>query len=122
MPIASYSHGWLIGRGLSRARPFPAHSIVTRSVRARQGLDFMERQGVRPLDRAANLEPPCRWIDVRNVEVDQQVVQAGWRHVVAQRLERHAPVARRQLQLLEAERIVRQRQRRRRGLPTSGQS
>ena len=29
VPIASSSHGWLSGRGSMRARPFPAHSMVT---------------------------------------------------------------------------------------------
>ena len=29
VPTASVSHGWLSGRGDSRARPFPAHSKVT---------------------------------------------------------------------------------------------
>ena len=34
VPIASSSHGWLSGRGSSRARPLPAHSIVTGIVTA----------------------------------------------------------------------------------------
>ncbi len=34
VPIASSSHGWLSGRGSSRALPLPAHSIVTGIVTA----------------------------------------------------------------------------------------
>jgi hypothetical protein len=33
VPTAPVNHGWLIGRGSSSARPSPAHSNVTRSVR-----------------------------------------------------------------------------------------
>ena len=67
------------------------------------------RQREGPLDRAADVQLPRAGVDERDVEMDQQVVQSGRRDVVAQRLERHAPVARGELQLLEAERIVGQR-------------
>ncbi len=36
VPTASSSQGWLTGLGSMRARPLPAHSIVTRRVTARR--------------------------------------------------------------------------------------
>ena len=53
--------------------------------------------------RARRGEAPGRRVHERDVVVDQQVVQPDGRHVVAQRLERHAVVARRELELLQAD-------------------
>ena len=39
---ASTSHGWLIGRGESRARPLPAHSMVTGRRPRRQRAQLVE--------------------------------------------------------------------------------
>src|SRR5438034_10855511 len=58
-----------------------------------------ERQGKGPLHQAADAEAPAL-VGRRDIEVDQQVVQSGWRDVVAQCLERHAMIARSQLDFL----------------------
>lgn len=42
---------------------------------------------------AADLEPPRLYVHFRDVEVDEQVVHPGGRHVVPERLQRHPPVA-----------------------------
>ena len=54
----------------------------------------------RSTDPSTQREPPRRGVDLGDVVVDEQVVQAGGREVVAQRLERHPVVARRELELL----------------------
>ena len=51
--------------------------------------------------RPPNVEPPRVCVDVRDVEMDQEVVQPGRRDRLAEQLERHAVVARRQLELVE---------------------
>ena len=100
VPTASVSHGWETGRGSSRARPLPAHSIVTGDGHGRRAPQLVERQHHRTLHRAADLEPPRRRVDRRDVVVDEQVVQADRRDRPAQRLQRHPGVARSELQLL----------------------
>ena len=105
VPIASSSHGWLNGRGSSSARPLPAHSRVTAQGSRRKGLearssDSSSSCSTAPLTR----QLPRSRVNRRDVEMGQQVVQAGWRDRIAQRLERHAPVARRQLQLFACQR------------------
>ena len=62
-----------------------------------------ERQRQRLRHAAADLEPPRIRVDRGNVVVDQQVVQPHGRDLVPQRLERHAVVPRRELELLEAD-------------------
>ena len=103
VPTASFSQGWLIGRGKRRARPLPAHSSVTgreRRGRARMSSrDSVERAP----HEAADLQPPFARVDLRNVEMDEQVVHARRRQVVAEPLERHALVARGELQLVRGE-------------------
>ena len=55
VPIASESHGWLIGRGCNRARPLPAHSMVTGIVTAGRertsSIENMERAPDAAADR-----------------------------------------------------------------------
>jgi len=63
-------------------------------------LQLVQRQRERSLDQTSELEPPLGRVHVRNVEVDQQVVEAERRELVAQRLERHAVVPGGELQLL----------------------
>ena len=41
-----------------------------------------------------DLKLPVRFVHMRDVEMNEEVVQAGGRHIVAQRLERHAAVPR----------------------------
>ncbi len=70
---------------------------------SRPRAEVVEREGDRSFDQAADLEPPRRSVDVRNVEVREEVVEPDRRDVPAQRLERHAVVARGELELLEAD-------------------
>lgn len=49
---------------------------------------------------AADVQAPRVRVDVRDVVVDQEVVQAGGRDVVPEGLERHPVVPRRELKLL----------------------
>ena len=72
---------------------------------------LLERKRERALDEAVELQPPGRGIDVGNVVVRQQVVQADRRDVPAQRLERHAVVPRGELELFEADRVGHRRRR-----------
>ena len=72
-----------------------------RALDGRPRSKLVERELERPLDRAADVEPPGVRVDDRNVVVDQQVVQPDRRDRIVERLERHAVVARRELQLLE---------------------
>ena len=84
-------------------------TAVARALHRRDELDRLacaqlvqgQREG--PLDLAADLQPPRLGVDVRDVVVDQQVVEADGRHIPAERLERHPVVARRQLQLFDAD-------------------
>ncbi len=64
---------------------------------------LVERERERPLDGAAQLEPPGRGIDQRNVVVDQEVVEPHRRDGPAERLEQHRVVARRKTELLDAD-------------------
>jgi hypothetical protein len=76
------SHGWLIGRGSSKALPFPAHSKV------------VEAQDERLCERARQRQPELGRVDEWHVVVDQEVVEADRRDRPAKRLERHAVVPR----------------------------
>ena len=76
--------------------------------------ELVERDLQGPIDEPVEPQPPARRIDGRDVEVDEQVVQPGRRDVVPQRLERHAPVAARELQLLEGQGAIGRWVRRRR--------
>src|SRR4051794_20854158 len=60
----------------------------------------VEGEHERAFDEAADLEPPRPDVDRRDVEVDEQVVQADRRDRLAEELEREAVVARRELQLI----------------------
>ena len=87
--------------GCSRARPLPAHSSVTGDA----SLRGMALSSAKLSSNGASTAPPIlsrqeSRVDRRNVEMDQQVVQPGRRQVVAQRLERHAAVARGELAAL----------------------
>ena len=46
------------------------------------------------LYQASDLQPPRRFLNNRNVEVDEEVMQPGRSELVAQGLERHAAIAR----------------------------
>ncbi len=76
-----------VSRALERDRERP------RGARAEVG----EGERQRLPNEAADLEPPRVRVDVRDVEVDQEVVETGRRDRLAQQLERHAVVSRRQL-------------------------
>src|SRR5207244_3050468 len=65
------------------------------------GLQLGERERQRTLHVAADLEPPRRSVDRRDVVVDQQVVEPDRRDVVPQRLERQSVVPGGELELLE---------------------
>jgi hypothetical protein len=52
------------------------------------GLQVRKREAERPLDGAADLEPPGVLLQVGDVEVGQQVVETNRRDVVAESLER----------------------------------
>ena len=56
-----------------------------------------------PVDQAPDLELPAAFIRVRDVEMNEEIVQPGRRYFVTQRLERHAAVARRERDLLGGE-------------------
>ena len=94
----------LAARPRAHARPTVAgafHGHPPRDRRPRHQIGEPERQ-LAP-DEAPQLEPEALRPHDRDVEVHQQIVQPRRRDVVAQRLERHAPVARRELQLLDRE-------------------
>src|SRR5439155_11040451 len=71
-----------------------------RPAAGRPRLHVGERELELVADSAAHAEPPGARIDGRDVVVREQVVETDRRHVVAKRLERHAVVARGQLELL----------------------
>ncbi len=58
VPTASTSHGWLTGRGDSRARPLPAHSSVTGRVTRWAAPKVGQAQRQRLRDRAVERQPP----------------------------------------------------------------
>ena len=64
---------------------------------------LVQRQRERPLDVAAELEPPPIRIDERDVVVGEQVVEPDRSDVVAKRLERHSVIPRSELQLFQAD-------------------
>ena len=67
-------------------------------------LQLVEREAHRPLDQPADVEgTACRGGHVRHVEMDEEVVEPGRRHVVAQRLQQRAGVAVRKLDFLARE-------------------
>ncbi len=68
-----------------------------------ESAELLERERQRPLDEPADLEPPGAGIDIGDVVVREQVVEADRRDVPAQRLERHRVVPRRELKLLDAD-------------------
>ena len=86
---------WLV-QGSSVPRALERHRERNAWPRA----EILERQFDGRADVPADLEPPRGWVDVRDVVVDQEVVQPGGGDVVAEGLERHAVVARCELQLL----------------------
>ena len=107
VPTASTSHGWLMGRGESRARPLPAHSMRHGDGPRGRPSRSAQLQG----QAAGPRSPPisrrqARWSTSGMSKCVEQVVQAGRRDVVAERLERHAAIARRELQLLGGERTI----------------
>ena len=59
----------------------------------RPGLDLAEREVDFALDQAADAQTVGCGVDVRDVEVDEEVVHAGRRDRVAEALERHPAVA-----------------------------
>jgi hypothetical protein len=68
--------------------------------------ELVERERAWALDEPSDLESPRAPVDLGDVVVREQVVEADRRHVPAQRLERHAVVAGRELELLEADRVA----------------
>jgi hypothetical protein len=62
-----------------------------------------ERELERPLDETADTQAPCRCVHVRDVEVDQEVVQPERRDRLAQQLEREPVITGRKLELVEAD-------------------
>jgi hypothetical protein len=87
----------LAERAGREARPaVPGALEGDRDARLRALLDLVQRKrdGVR--DRASELQLPTGDVDVRDVEVDQEVVQPERRDVVAKRLEREPVVPQRE--------------------------
>lgn len=70
-------------------------------------LEVRERQRHRPADEPPDLEAIGRCVERRDVEVDQQVVQADRRDRVPQGLQRHAVVAEGEVRLLEGDLALR---------------
>ena len=82
------------------ARPAVARALERDGdARLRPLLQLFERERDRPRDVPAEVELPARDVHVRDVEVDQEVVQAERRDVVAQHLERKAVVPQREREL-----------------------
>ena len=80
--------------GVMAPRPLPAHSSVTRSVRAGSALISSSETRRRPLPRSPSTSTCQSAVrHVGHVEMVEQVVQAGRRHVVAQGLQQDAVVA-----------------------------
>ena len=96
---------------------FDVHAAVARALHRHGDLDgraraeVVERQRERALDEPADLQPPRGGIDLRDVVVDEEVVQADRRDVPAERLEWQRVVARRQLELLDADHLAHARAR-----------
>src|SRR4051812_23875867 len=64
-------------------------------------LEVGKRQLERQVDKPIEAKPPGLRVDLRDVEVDQEVVQPDRRDRVTERLERQPMVAGRKLQLVE---------------------
>ena len=69
----------------------------------RPGPLFEPGEVERELPLATHRQAPVVGVDVRHVEVDQQVVEADRRDRVAECFERHPVIAGRELELLEAD-------------------
>ena len=59
--------------------------------------DVVETEFKRASDVSGDAQAPGNGIEVGDIEVDEQVVEAGGRHVIAERFERQTAVARGQL-------------------------
>src|SRR2546422_10917326 len=59
--------------------------------------DVVEAQLEGPSDVSGDAQAPGSGIDVRDVEMDEQIMEAGGRQVIAERFERQTAVARGQL-------------------------
>ena len=99
--MASPSHGCEIGRGDSRARPLPAHSIVTVHRHGRPGPQVGHRHLERVRTSPSIDSDQVAASRLGHVEVDQQVVHPDGRHVVAEAFQMHPVVPLRELQLLD---------------------
>ena len=64
---------------------------------ARPRPNLLQAQLQRIPDAAADLESPRRRVYGRDVEMDEQVMKPRRAHVIAQRLEGHAPISGREL-------------------------
>ncbi len=80
-------------------RALHRHRELDRGTRAQ----LVEGEGERALHGAAELEPPARRVDERDVVVDQEVVEPDRRDRPAERFERHRVVPCRKAQLVEAD-------------------
>ena len=100
------NHGWLTGRGVSRARPLPAHSNVTVCVTWGRPRRSCEVEGERSGHRAVDPQSVRLRVDGRDVVVDEHVVQPRRAHVVTQHLEREPVVAGGQAQLVDRHAFV----------------
>ncbi len=95
--------------GLTEDVRLDVHTAVAGALHRHGDLDrrpraeVVEREGDGSLDQTADLEPPRRSVDVRNVEVREEVVEPDRRDVPAKRLERHSVIACRELKLLEVD-------------------
>ena len=95
--------------GLADDARLDVHPAVPRALHRHRDLDggsrteVVERERERPLDEPADLEPPARGVDVGDVVVREEVVEPDRREVPAKRLERQRVVARRELELLQAD-------------------
>ena len=100
------SDGFENPRHARRARLEPCAAVAGAlhrhpSSHHRPRADVAERELELVAHASADAQAPAARIDRGNVEVRQEVVEPDGRHVVAQRLERRAVVARRELELLE---------------------
>ena len=99
----------LLQPGLAdRPRVEPGPAVAGALQRHRRGHhrpppQLLHGQRQRPLHPPADLQPPGRLVGGRDVEVDQQVVEADRGDVVAEGLQRHPVVAGRQGQLLHGD-------------------
>ena len=99
MPTASSSQGWLNGARSKAGATVPRALERARERDLRPFLQLVEPDRDGPGHVAADPETPRAGIDVRDVEVDEEVVKPERRDVVAQGLERQAVITRRQGEL-----------------------